>query len=136
MLHCRRANDKFNTVYGRALQIACNDSGSNSGNNSENNSENNSVNNYCNPNKSLTIHQRDLQLLMIEIFKTKNNLNPTLMKDIFTEKNSYHSLRNPNHLQLPKIRTTIYRTENIQFRGYSLWSLLLNSLKDSDSARI
>ena len=44
------------------------------------------MNNYCNYNKSLTVHQRNLQLLMIEIFKTKNNLNPTFMKDIFVVK--------------------------------------------------
>ena len=113
MFHERRANAKLNKVFERALRIACNGSG----NNSEDNSENNSVNNYCNPNKSLTIHQRNLQLLMIEIFKTKNNLNPTFMKDVFTEKNSYYNLRNPTHLQLPKVRTTIYGTENIQLEA-------------------
>ena len=93
MFHDRRANTKLNKVCERALRIVCKDSGINS------------------VNKSLTIHQRNLQLLMIEIFKTKNNLNPTFMKDIFAEKNSYYSLRNPNHLQLPKVRTTIYGTE-------------------------
>ena len=89
MFHDRTANAKINKVTERALRIACNDSG------------NNSMNNYCNYNKSLTVHQRNLQLLMIEIFKTKNNLNPTFMKDIFVVKNSYYSLRNPNHFQLP-----------------------------------
>ena len=102
-------------VCERALRIACKDSGSNS------------------VNKSLTIHQRNLQLLAIEIFKTKNNINPTFMKDVFAEKYNYNSLRNPNHLQLPTARTTIYGTENIQFRGCSLWSSLPNSLKDSDT---
>ena len=80
MFHDRRANAKINKVTERALRIACNDSG------------NNSMNNYCNYNKSLTVHQCNLQLLMIEIFKTKNNLNPTFMKDIFVVKNSYYSL--------------------------------------------
>ena len=46
----------------------------------------NSVNKYYNLNKSLTNYQRNLQLLMIEMFKTKNNLDPTFMKDIFVEK--------------------------------------------------
>ena len=82
MLHDRRANAKLNKVFERTLRIVCNDSR----NNSENNSENNSVNNSCTPHKSLTIHERNLHLLMIEIFKTKNNLNPTFMKDIFAEK--------------------------------------------------
>ena len=121
MFHDRRANAKINKVTERALRIACNDSG------------NNSMNNYCNYNKSLTVHQRNLQLLMIEIFKTKSNLNPTFMKDIFVVKNSYYSLRNPNHFQLPNVRTTIYGIENIQFRGCSLWSSLPNSMKNSES---
>ena len=72
-------------------------------------SGNNCVDNYCHLNKSLTIQQCNLRLLVIEIFKTKNNLNSTFMKDIFAEK--YHTLRNPHHLQLPKVRTTIYGTE-------------------------
>ena len=62
---------------------------------------------------SVTTHQRNLQLLMIEIFKTKNNHNPTFMKGIFAERDNYYSLREINHLQLRKVRTTIYGTENI-----------------------
>ena len=61
MFHDRRANAKGNKTFERALRIACNDCG------------NTSVNTCCNLNKSLTIHQRNLQLLMMEIFKTKNN---------------------------------------------------------------
>ena len=114
----RRANAKINKVRERALRIACNDSG------------NNTVNNI---DKFLTINQRNLQLLMIEFFKTKNNRNPSFMKNIFEEKNSYFSLRNPNHLQQPKVRLTIYGKENIQFRGCSLWFSLPNSLKDIDT---
>ena len=39
----------------------------------------------CLVNYGITIHQHDLQLLIIEIFKTKNDLNPTFMKNILTE---------------------------------------------------
>ena len=51
-----------------------------------NDSGNNSANNYYNLNKSLIIHHCNLQLLMVEILNTKNNLNLTVMKDIFAEK--------------------------------------------------
>ena len=47
---------------------------------------NNFVTTSCNLNKSLTIYQRNLQLLMIELFKTKNKHIPTFMKDIFEGK--------------------------------------------------
>ena len=105
MFHDRRANAKLNKVFEKALRIGCHDSG------------NNFVNKYCNINKSLIIYQRNLQLLIIETFKKKKNLNPTSMKDIFAEKCCYYSLRNPNQLQLPKVRTTIHGNENIPFRG-------------------
>ena len=50
------------------------------------------------------------------------------------ESNSVNKYCNmPNHLQLPKVRTTICRTEIIQFRGSSSWSSLTSSLKDSDT---
>ena len=49
MFHDREANVKLNKVFERAMRIACNDSG----------------NNFAN--KSLTIHQRNLQLLMTNI---------------------------------------------------------------------
>ena len=109
MFHDRTINSKVNKIRERALRIVCKDSG---------NDFLNAVNN------SVTTHQRNLQLLMIEIFKTKNDLNPTFMKDVFTERDNYHSLRNINHFQLPKVRTRKYGTENIQYRGCLLWASL------------
>ena len=85
MFHDSRAQAKLNKVFERALRIACNGSG----NTYENNSENNSVNNYFNQNESLTIHRCNLQVLIIQTFKINNNVNPTFMKNVFTEKNSY-----------------------------------------------
>ena len=64
------------------------------------------------------------------VFKTKNDLDPTLMKDIFVERDNYYSLRNLNNLHLPKVRITIYGTENIQYRGCLLWSSLPDFLKN------
>ena len=37
--------------------------------------------------RSVNIHQRNLQLLMVEIYKTKSNLNPSFMKKIYEEIN-------------------------------------------------
>ena len=57
---------------------------------------------------------------MIEIYKTKNNLNPSFMRDVFTEKNNDHKLRSENHLQLPMAKTTTYGIENLQIPKYNL----------------
>ena len=118
MFHDRATNSKLNRIHERALRLVCKDS----------ESELEKL-----KKKYGTIHQHNLQLLMIEIFKTKNNLNPTFMKNIFTERNIQYSLRSENHLRLPKVKTTTYGIENIQYRGCHLWSSLPREIKDSNT---
>ena len=68
----------------------------------------------------VTILQDNLQLLMVEIFKTRNDLIPTFMKNIFTERDVRYSLRSKNHLQWPNVRTAEYGIENVNYIGHSL----------------
>ena len=84
MFHERATNLKLNRIHERALQLVCKDS----------ESELEKL-----KKKYGNIHLHNLQLLMIEIFETKNNLNPTFMKNIFTERNIQYSLRSENHLR-------------------------------------
>ena len=79
----------------------------------------------------MTIHQHILQLLMIEVLKTKNNLYPTFMKNIFTERDLQYNLRSKTHLQLPNVKTARRRIENIQYIGHYLWTSLPGEIKDS-----
>ena len=79
----------------------------------------------------MTVHQHNLQLLLVEVFKAKNNLYPTFMKDIFTERHVQYDLRSKNHLQLPNIETEKYGFENIQYLGHHLWASLPEKIKDS-----
>ena len=44
--------------------------------------------------KSVSRHQRNLQILVTEILKTKNGLNPVIMEDVFTFTNLTYNLRN------------------------------------------
>ena len=118
MFHDRATNSKLNRIHERALRLVCKDS----------ESELEKL-----KKKYGNIHQHNLQLLMIEIFKTKNNLNPTFMKNIFTERNIQYSLRSESHLRLPKVKTTVYGIENIQYRGRHLWSSLPREIKDSNT---
>ena len=55
---------------------------------------------------SVSVHKRNLQLLMTEIFKTNRIYAPSfMMTEIFIEKNHAHLLRNKSLLQMPKART-------------------------------
>ena len=65
--------------------------------------------------KTVPIHVRNLQLLMIELYKTKNDLNPPFMKDIFGERKISYSLRHGSDAQIPKVRTTSFGIETIAY---------------------
>ena len=73
MFHDRRINNKVNKIHERALRIAYKDSHS-------------CFESLLARNNPVSLHQRNLQLLLVEMFKTKENLNPSFMKDIFVER--------------------------------------------------
>ena len=85
---------------------------------------------------SVPIHVRNLQLLMMKIFKTKSHLNPPFMRDIFQERNVNYNLRHGNDAQLPKVRTTSFGIKTITYLGSRLWQLLLQEIKQSNTLSI
>ena len=83
--------------------------------------------------KSVTIHQRNLQLLATEIFKTKNELNGKIMEEIFTFKNVDYDLRNNTSLKIGNLKTVYYGTESLTNLGAKIWNLLPNEYKEIKS---
>ena len=65
----------------------------------------------------VTVHQRNLQLIMIEIYKAKHDLNTSFMKQIFEEKLIPYNLRCSGKLQLPKAKTTGLGIDIVRFVG-------------------
>ena len=87
-------------------------------------------------NNSVSLHQRNLQLLLVEILKTKENLNPSFMKDVLVERTENYNLRSGNTLQLPKARTTTYGIESVSFPGSLFWHALPEGLKKSENLTV
>ena len=82
--------------------------------------------------RSITVHQRNLQYLMTEMYKIKNGLNPAFMREIFCQQESQYNLRNSNDFSLPRIKTVTYGSETIR----TLQSYLGKVDVDSDSTHI
>ena len=76
-------------------------------------------------NKSVSIHQRNLQILATEIFKTKHGLNPVIMEDVFNFKNLAYNFRNAETLDRS--------TETITPLGAKIWKILPNDYKELTS---
>ena len=115
MFHDIPVNKKKNNIHKRALRIAYKDSCS-------------TFDDLLRKAKSVSIHQRNLQLLAMEIFKTHSNLNPSFIKQIFVEKNVPCTLRSCKTILAPKPKPTGYSIENARFLEYRIWHAMPSSM--------
>ena len=83
--------------------------------------------------KSVSIHQRNLQTLVIEIYKARNDLGPEIMKDIFHFVQKPYNLRNDSTLQR---RTVYFGTESISFLAPKIWEIVFCEIKNAKSLDI
>ena len=70
---------------------------------------------------------------MIEMFKTKENMNHHVMTEIFCERIVTYNLRNNNEFLLPRVRTTSYGSETIKYRVQRLWLSLPQHIRNAQS---
>ena len=87
MLSERGLNNKINHLHEKALRIAYKD-------------EISDFKALVEKDNAVTIHVRNIQFLMTEIFNTQHSLNPTFMKEIFIPKNNQYALRNEHPIKL------------------------------------
>ena len=110
-MYCqRKSNNLINRIHERALRIAYNDYVSD-------------FNTLLAKDDSVTIHERNIQALTLEIYKTINGLNPTFMTDIFQLKCSNYPLRRQNFVY-PNPKTVAYGIDTFGFKGSKIWRSL------------
>lgn len=76
------------------------------------------------------MHQKNVQLLMTEMFKTNNNLNPSVMNEIFQQRSATYNLRNT--FLFPMIHAANHVAKAIQYRGQRICTLS-QEIRDSNS---
>ena len=95
IFHSRKINNRINSLHERALRVVYRDYKA-------------TFSELLSKDKSVTIPQRNLQLLVTEMFKTKNELNPKIMEEIFTFKDVDYNLRNNTPLKISNVKTVYY----------------------------
>ena len=83
----------------------------------------------------ISIYQKHLKHLAIEVYKSLANLNPDILWPFFKNKSIPYSLRNGNICILPPARSSHYGINSVQFRGSLLWNNLPISVKESVSVK-
>ena len=80
MCRSRRINNQINKLHERALRLVYNDKSS-------------SFRELLERDNSVTIHERNIQVLLTEIFKVKSRAAPEIMTEIFKFKDHSYDLR-------------------------------------------
>ena len=120
MFHSRKLNNRINNIQERALRIVFRDYKS-------------TFQQLLKQNKSVSIHQRNLQILATEIFKTKNGFNAVIMEDVFKFKNLTYNFQNAETLNRSNVNSVKYRTKTITSLGAKIWKILPNDYKELTS---
>ena len=123
MFHNRKSYNKINKIHERALRTIHKDSTSN-------------FESLLIKSNSVSIHQSNFQLLLIKLYKTVNNLNPSFMAEVFVNNVVPYNLRGSTNLVLPKARTNLYGIDTLRFFGLKLWQSVPKEIKESQSLDI
>ena len=119
-MYCQRqSNNLINRIHERALRIAYNDYTS-------------TFNTLLDKNGSVMIHQKNTHALALEIFKTRNNLNPTFMKNIFCPIQHNYRTRNQS-IAYPIPRTVTYGLESFGYKANEIWNSLPKEIQTANS---
>ena len=78
---------------------------------------------------SWTIHESNIHTLLIEIYKSLNNISPIIMQDFFDLKVTPYSLRNNNLLKLSKTNTLRFGSQALCSKGSLIWNTVPNKYK-------
>ena len=111
MFYGKTANEEVNRVLKRALTVLLRDFDS-------------TFEDLLHRNMEVTIHVKNLQKLMLEVYKCITSGNPSFLWDFFNRKMLPYSLRINDLLQLPKTRTSRYGNESLSLWGSMVWNRL------------
>ena len=115
-----KLNNLINRIHERFIRIVIGENESN-------------FENLLEKNKEIAIHQRNLQVLMTELFKIINGYVPPIMDNFFIFRENTHNLRNFQIILNENKKTVRYGSETISYRTPLLWANLPEEYKLANS---
>ena len=120
MSHSGNLNNKINRIHERALRLVY--------------QNNLSFSELLDLDNSVTVHQKNLQVLVTEIYKVKNGIAPEITKDIFEIQSPSYNLRSScNHLRRGNIKTVHYGLQSVRYLVPKIWELVPDNIRYSTS---
>ena len=120
MFCSRTSNNMINKLHERSLRTILNDYSSN-------------FNILLENNKDLCNHHRNIQALLIEVFKMKNEINFNNRANLGAKRFNTYNLRNFQGFAMERKRTVWYGLETFSYSYPQLWSFLPKGPKEMNS---
>ena len=117
MSHSRENKRKINRLHERCIRTIYKDKQS-------------SFNKLFEKEGSVSIHERNLQVLTTEMYKISNGLSTPHMKDIFPVNRNPYNVRQNSQFSKPRISTVYYGTESISNVRPKIWDLAPGNLEE------
>ena len=87
-------------------------------------------------NTKKTTHTKNLQKLMVEVYKSFNHLIPEYIWEFVVKKDVQYNLRTKELCKLPSINSQRYALDSLSVRGSRLWNTIDDEIKLSPSLEI
>ena len=116
MCRSRKINNQINKLHERVLRLVYND-------------KNSSFLEFLERDKSVTIHKRNIQVLLTEIFKVKSRVAPEIMTEIFKFKDHSPDVRKNNCIERQIIKSYKCGSETVSSLGAKPWDILPENIK-------
>ena len=123
MFHSRKLNNRINDLHYRALRLIYQENSM-------------TFDELLKKDGSVKIHYRNIQKLVIEIYKVKNHLSPIMMHEIFPERNYSGIMRSQTDFEIPRVNSVNNGLETLRFLGPKVWDLVPTSIKNASSLSI
>ena len=116
MFCSRKLNHRINHIHERALRIVYNDYSS-------------TFEDLLNKDNTVTIHERNIQKLAVELYKIVNNLAPKIMHEVISLKVMTRYPRESIFLTR-NIKSVKFGEDTIAHLGPKIWNIIPESIKD------
>ena len=119
--HNRTKNNKINRLYERCLRLIYNYKKS-------------SFEELLDIDSFVSIHDRNLRALEIEMYKIDDGISSTIMNEIFTLRHqNQYNLRNWTYFDVPKVRTVNHASESVRHLAPRIWEIIPTHIKELDT---
>ena len=112
------SNSLINEVHERGLRLTCRD-------------ETKDFQQILREQNEITIHQRNLQVLMTEVYKIVNSIAPPIMNSLFQFRYNTNNIRNFQEIYTENRKTVKYGTQVVAYPALFFWTNLHTKYKNA-----